>query len=91
MSTEIRPELVDRMIELYCDWRTACWDVRAAYERFLDARAPDRAVAFAAYTGALDQEESACDAYADQIRAIQSRDADVGAGADSHQQHANLR
>ena len=67
MSTEIRPDLVDRMIELYCDWRAGCWNVRTAYERFLDAPAPDRAVAFAAYQAALDQEEAACEAYASQI------------------------
>jgi hypothetical protein len=89
MSTEIRPDLVDRLIELYCDWRTDCWDVRAAYGRFLEASRPDRAVAFAAYTAALDQEESACDAYAAQIQAIQSRYADAGAHA--HGMHANLR
>ena len=73
MSTEISPELIDRMLELYCDWRTGLWDVRAAYARFLDAPAPDRTLAFAAYTAALDQEESACEAYATQIRVIQSQ------------------
>jgi hypothetical protein len=89
MSTEIRPDLVDRMIELYCDWRTACWDVRAAYDRFLEAPASDRAVAFAAYTAALDREQSACEAYAAQARAIQSRYSD--AAVHSHRPHANLR
>lgn len=67
MSTEIRQDLVDRMIELYCDWRTACWDVRAAYDRFPEAPASDRAVAFAAYLAALDREESACEFYAAQV------------------------
>lgn len=89
MSTEIRPDLVDELMELYCEWRTRCWDVRTAYEQFLDAPAPDRAVAFAAYTAALDQEESACDAYAAHIRAIQSRY--PGADAHAHPSHANLR
>jgi hypothetical protein len=89
MTSEIRPELVDRMIELYCDWRTASWDVRAAYDRFLDAPGPDRAVAFAAYTAALDREESACDAYAAQIRAIRSRYFDTG--LDARRPHVNLR
>ncbi len=89
MSTEIRPELVDRMIELYCDWRTACWDARTAYERFVDAPAHDRAVAFAAYTAALDREESACESYAAHIRAIQSRYAD--GATDARRRHANLR
>jgi hypothetical protein len=89
MSTEIRPDLVDRMIELYCDWRTASWDVRAAYDRYLEAPGPDRAVAFAAYTAALDREESACEAYAAQIRAIQSRYSDAAVHA--RRSHAKLR
>jgi hypothetical protein len=89
MSTEIRPDLVDRLIELYCDWRTACWDVRAAYEWFLDAPARDRAVAFAAYTAVLDREESACESYAAHIQTIQSRYLDAAAHA--HRSHANLR
>jgi hypothetical protein len=88
MSTEIRAEVVDRLMELYCDWRTACWDVRSAYERFLEAPAPERALAFAAYTATLDQEASACEAYAAHIRAIQSRYPDAGARA--RRTHANL-
>lgn len=89
MSTEISPELIDRMMELYCDWRTALWDARAAYARFLDAPAPDRTLAFAGYTAALDQEESACEAYAAQIRAIQSRCS--GDTAHAQGSHASLR
>jgi len=89
MSTEIRPELIDRMIELYCDWRTACWDARTAYEWFLDAPARDRAAAFAAYTAALDREESACESYAAHIQAIQSRYSHAAAHA--QRSHANLR
>ena len=89
MSSEIRPDLVDHMIELYCDWRTACWDVRAAYERFSDAAPSDRAVAFAAYTAALDREQSACESYAAQVRGIQSRYADSAALA--RRPHAKLR
>ncbi len=69
---KIPSELVDRMIELYCDWRIACAQVRAAYERFSDAPASDRTVAFAAYAAALDREQSACDDYSRQIRAIES-------------------
>jgi hypothetical protein len=73
VAGEIRPDLVDRMIELYCDWRTECAAVQAAYERFLDASASDRATAFAAYIAALDREESACESYADQVRLIEAR------------------
>jgi hypothetical protein len=72
LSAQIRPDVVDRMIDLYCDWRTGCAEVQAAYERFRDASGPDRAAAFAAYVAALDQEQSACEVYAEQIRLIES-------------------
>jgi len=64
--------LVDRLIELYCDWRTACAEVRAAYERFCRACASDRELAFAAYAAALDREESACEDYAGQVHVVRS-------------------
>lgn len=70
---DIRPELVDLLIDLYCDWRTACAEVWRAYERWSDASGADRAVAFASYAGALDREQSACDSYAAQIHAIAAR------------------
>lgn len=68
----IRPDLVDRMMELYCDWLEECAEVRAAYERFSSAPASDRALAFAAYAAALDREGSASEAYAAQIQLIHS-------------------
>lgn len=71
LGAQVRPELVDRMIELYCDWRTSCAEVQAAYERFLDASPSDRVVRFAAYQAALDREQSACESYAEQIRLIE--------------------
>jgi hypothetical protein len=73
MSAGIRPELIDQMIDLYCDWRTACSEVQVSYRRFSAAPPADRAVAFAAYAAALDREQSACDSYAAQIRVIESR------------------
>jgi hypothetical protein len=72
-SAPICSELVDRMIELYCDWRTACSEVQAAYERFRRTSARDRAAAFAAYAAALDQEQCTCESYADQVRLIEAR------------------
>jgi hypothetical protein len=72
VSAEVHPDLVDRMIELYCDWRTDCAEVRLAYERFLEAPASDRPVAFAAYVAALDREQCACEDYAAQVRQISS-------------------
>ena len=73
VGLQVRPDLVDRLIELYCDWRTACAEVQARYERFSYASASDRAVAFAAYWAALDREQSACGSYAEQVRLIESR------------------
>lgn len=62
------PELADRLIELYCDWRNRCQDVRAAYHHFTTASGADRTAAFAVYMAALDREQSAADAYAEQMR-----------------------
>jgi hypothetical protein len=74
----IDAHLVDRMLELYCDWRTECEAVRAAYRRFSSAQPSERALAFAAYSAALEREGSASEAYEAQIRRISSR---VGGGA----------
>jgi hypothetical protein len=73
VATDVRPDLIDRLIELYCEWRTSCAEVQATYERFLGAASHDRAEAFAAYMAALDREQSACERYAGQIRLIQGR------------------
>ena len=70
---ETTSELVDQLMDLYCDWRTRCSEVRMTYTRFVQAGGSDRASAFAAYTAALDREERACDSYAAQIRLIQAR------------------
>jgi hypothetical protein len=67
MSAQIPPESVDRLIELYCDWRTECSEVRAAYGRFTAAPTDERALAYAVYGAALDREESAADEYARQL------------------------
>ena len=71
MIAAVCPDLVDTLIELYCDWRTECAQVQAAYERFSDAEPDDRTLTFAAYAAALDREESACESYAAQIRLIE--------------------
>jgi len=47
--------------------------VEAAYKRLSCAGASDRTAAFAAYTAALDREESACREYEAHIRLITSR------------------
>lgn len=70
MNAQIQPELVDRLIELYCDWRTACSEVRAAYELFAAAPAEDRDLAYAVYGAALDREESAASEYSRQLMRV---------------------
>jgi hypothetical protein len=72
VGTWVRPDLIDRMMDLYCDWRTECERVRASYEHFVSIDPSDRSAAFAAYTAALDREEAACEAYARQVRLIES-------------------
>ncbi len=67
MIVDERPKLTDELIERYCDWRTRCEEVSATYERFANAGSADRGVAFAAFQAALDREECAADAYAEQI------------------------
>jgi hypothetical protein len=72
-SLDLEPTLaVDRLLELYCEWRTTCWDVRTAYERFCTAYACDRSLAYAAYAGALDREELVARAYADHLTFVTS-------------------
>jgi hypothetical protein len=72
MSAQVPAHLVDRLIELYCEWRSTCWEVRSAYEQFTAATADDRALAYAAYLSALDREESAAGVYADQMTRVAS-------------------
>ena len=66
MTVDVAPEIVDRLMEVYCDWREQCLEVHAAYERFKVAAPADR-LAFAAYELALNREEEASELYAEQI------------------------
>jgi hypothetical protein len=70
VDNEIRPDLIDTMMDIYCEWRTECKEVQAAYERLSHAEPSDRPAAYAAYMAALDREESACGAYAAFIRML---------------------
>lgn len=70
IDPQASPDQVDRLIELYCDWRIEASIVRVAYGRFSEADPVDRTLAFAAYLAALDRERAASDAYAEQIRLI---------------------
>lgn len=69
-DAQVRSDAIDRLLELYCDWREECAGVHAAYERFSSATAGDRALAFAAYTAALDREASASRSYEAQVNRL---------------------
>ncbi len=64
---------IDRLLELYCEWREKCSDVQTTYEHFATVRPSGRELAFAAYTDALDREESVALAYADQVSLVSSQ------------------
>jgi len=76
MSDQVPSHVVDRLIQLYCEWRSECWDVRSAYEQFAAATPDDRPLAYAAYRAALDREESAAGLYAQEIERIECDDVD---------------
>jgi hypothetical protein len=81
-TPKIRPDLVDRLIFAYCEWREECREVAAAYQRFLNAEPAEVALAHAAYVAALDREESAARAYASHVERVT---ASFGTVSDSYQ------
>ena len=68
----VHPDPVDQLLELYCDWRTECSAVRAAYERFSSAPACERELAFRDYSAALDREGSVAGLYEAQVSLVAS-------------------
>ena len=54
-------------MDLYVEWREQCAAVAQAYERWTEVPAPDRGLAFAAYSEALDREELASSLYAKRV------------------------
>ena len=63
MDNKSRPDPLDVLMDVYVDWREESATLEEAYRRWSSAPAPDRALAFAAYTAALDREESASIVY----------------------------
>jgi hypothetical protein len=70
MILETRPDLTDHLIQLYCDWRMRCEEVRTTYGRLDSAPKEQRPLLYAAFQAALDREGSAADAYAQHIRRV---------------------
>jgi hypothetical protein len=58
-GARVPPWLADRYLESYLRWREECAATRRAYALWNGAQRPTRALAFAAYTAALDREEQA--------------------------------
>jgi hypothetical protein len=65
VNTQIRPELIDELMEMYVEWREECLGLRTAYQRWLSVPVGERDLAFAAYRAALDREEQASAVYAE--------------------------
>ena len=65
-------QLVDELLARYVEWREDAAAVADAHGRWRAAPAAERAVAFAAYRAAVDQEESAAAAYAAAVDALRA-------------------
>jgi hypothetical protein len=76
----LRERLIDEAIERYVDWREACAAVGDMYARFSRASAGERALSFAAYRAALDQEESAATLYGVAVDRVGAAPPDTGSG-----------
>jgi hypothetical protein len=66
-GTQIRPDVIDVLMEMYLEWREECVGLRTAYERWLSVPVEERDLAFAVYRAALDREEQASAVYADRF------------------------
>jgi hypothetical protein len=61
---------IDELLERYVYWREECCAVRQAYQRWTDSERGERRLTYGGYLAALDREESAAGAYADQIERV---------------------
>jgi hypothetical protein len=63
LSEPSSPWASDEFVECYVCWREESATVRTAYEHWVSVEPADRALAFAAYSAALDREERAARDY----------------------------
>ncbi len=66
----IAPDVIDRLMEMYLEWREECASLGTAYERWLSVPIEERNLAFAAYRAALDREEQASAVYAKHLNEV---------------------
>lgn len=70
MTSRLRRELIDHLMDAYIDWREECITLGDAYERWLTVAVAERSLAFAAYRAALDREQQASSVYADRFEMV---------------------
>jgi hypothetical protein len=70
IRTALDPWTVDALLEHYVYWREECIEVVESYRRWLDCERGLGRLAYAGYLAALDREEQAARAYADQIERV---------------------
>jgi hypothetical protein len=70
--TALDPWTIDALLERYVDWRERCIEARGAYQRWLDCARGRRCLEYAGYLAALDREEQAARAYADQVKRVRN-------------------
>jgi hypothetical protein len=71
-QTALDPWTIDALLERYVDWREQCIEARKTYRRWLDCARDQRGLAYAGYVAALDREEQAAHAYADQVKRVRN-------------------
>jgi hypothetical protein len=72
LKEQLRADQIDALMDTYCEWREECTSVHEAYAAFCDVGSAERALAYAAYSAALDREGAACQRYAEQIECVLS-------------------
>ncbi len=70
VNARTQPEVIDRLIDMYVEWREECAAVWDADARWKSVPPADRALAFASYRAALDREEWAAHVYEDLVERV---------------------
>jgi hypothetical protein len=71
-DSAIDPWTIDALLERYVYWREECITVRETYRRWAGVERSQRGLAYGGYLAALDREEQAARAYADQIKRVRA-------------------
>jgi hypothetical protein len=61
---------IDALLEIYVSWLEECHAVRQAYQWWADSDRGHSELAYAGYVAALDREEHAARAYAEQVERV---------------------